>query len=362
MKKIIAAVLLMFPFSAAEAVELQLEMNRGDYGTIGYVDVDRVFRTYTRYTRVKEDFDKEIRKKEEAIEEKKKNLYALRAEIDKLEQEKELALILPSMNKTRDIIDKAREPGEGGSAPDAGAVQISTSPLVSLSSATADVSVSSGSSVSEPAGGPSASSPQSGGDDGNRPSGPPRDSGSGSGAPRGASGNSAPQGGGQPPSDAPSGSARNQTAAAPRTGGDEAGAKDNKTPVSDKSAKKNNAQPSAVNTSEVNIPGIGSYTFSVSSSPAVIEQTIKMKKDQITAGRAEIEAFQKQAEDDLLDYENRKNKLILGTIYKALKEVSEEEEISVVVDKKSILYGQKPVDLTDRVIDRLKENGEEEEQ
>ena len=51
---------------------------------------------------------------------------------------------------------------------------------------------------------------------------------------------------------------------------------------------------------------------------------------------------------------------MLGKIYTALKKISEQEEISVVVDKREILYGKKTVDLTQKLLSLL-ETAEDEE-
>jgi len=64
-------------------------------------------------------------------------------------------------------------------------------------------------------------------------------------------------------------------------------------------------------------------------------------------------AYQKQVEDNLIEIESRRSEILLGKIYKAVREVARESGVSVVVDKSQILYGQGSVDLTDTVIKRL---------
>ncbi|MBU2529544.1 MAG: OmpH family outer membrane protein, partial [Elusimicrobia bacterium] len=67
----------------------------------------------------------------------------------------------------------------------------------------------------------------------------------------------------------------------------------------------------------------------------------------------EIEFYRSQAETELLDFENRQTELILGKIYTILKELAIKEGVSVVIDKRSILFGNFAVDLTDKLLIEL---------
>ena len=71
--------------------------------------------------------------------------------------------------------------------------------------------------------------------------------------------------------------------------------------------------------------------------------------------QADFEKYQAQVEKNLLDLEGRRTEILLGQIYKAVQEIAQAEGVSVVVDKSQILFGQRGVDLTDRVLKRLKE-------
>ena len=64
MKKIIFLTLLAALPLRAAALELLLEANRGESGTIGYVDIDRVFKEYSGTAGAREEFIAEIKKKE----------------------------------------------------------------------------------------------------------------------------------------------------------------------------------------------------------------------------------------------------------------------------------------------------------
>jgi len=108
MKKIIfTAILALAPLTAA-ALELSLEENKGESGTVGYVDIDRVFKEYSGTLNAREDFLGEIKKKEGAVNEHKRVIYVLKADIAKLRQEREFALTLPSLLATQEQMNSAK--------------------------------------------------------------------------------------------------------------------------------------------------------------------------------------------------------------------------------------------------------------
>lgn len=261
MKKLIFAALLpLLPLEAA-ALELLLEENRGESGTIGYVDIDRVFKEYSGTTGAREDFIAEIKKREEALNAKKTVLFTLKAEIAKLRQEREFALTLPSLLETQRSVAEA-----------AAAVQTSTQAAVQASTAAA-------------------------------PAQPPAVS------------TALPAG----------------VAALPGMDG-------------------------------IDMPGIAKvpvthFKFSVSTSVPEIDLALQRKEAELKAKEEDLRASQKQAEKELLDYESRKGELLLGRIYTALKELAVKEEVSVIVDKRSILFGQNAVDLTGKLLKKLEEPG-----
>lgn len=260
MKKLIFAALLpLLPLDAA-ALELLLEENRGESGTIGYVDIDRVFKEYSGTTGAREDFIAEIRKREEALNSKKTFLFTLKAEIAKLRQEREFALTLPSLLETQKSVAEAAAAVQASTQ----AVQASTSPAAAQAP---DVS------TALPAG----------------------------------------------------------LASLPGMDG-------------------------------IDMPGIAKvpvthFKFSVSTSVPEIDLALQRKEAELKAKEEDLRASQKQAEKELLDYESRKGELLLGRIYTALKELAVKEEVSVIVDKRSILFGQNAVDLTGKLLKKLEEPG-----
>lgn len=272
MKKLIfAALLALVPLKAA-ALELLLEENRGESGTIGYVDIDRVFKEYSGTTGAREEFVAEIKRKEDEVNARKTAIFTLKAEIAKLRQERAFALTLPSLLETKRSVDQAAgEPAgdvQASTRPAPPAVQLSTqaAPQAQISTAAA-VAVS--------------------------------------------------------------------TAAAPE---------------------------GLPGMEGIDMPGISKvpvnrFKFSVSTSVPEIDLAIARKENELKDKEEDLRGFQRMAEKELLEYESRKSELLLGRIYVALKELAAKEEVSVVVDKRNILYGQKAVDLTDKLLKKLEEPG-----
>jgi len=111
----------------------------------------------------------------------------------------------------------------------------------------------------------------------------------------------------------------------------------------------------------IEMPGVGRiplthFKFSISTSVPEIDAALTKKEGELKAKEEELRLFQREAERELLEYESHKNEIILGRIYIALKELAQKESVSVVVDKRNILYGQNAVDLTEKLLEKLEEN------
>lgn len=282
--------------SSAGALEISLEENRGEKGNVGFVEIERVFKEYPETLRAKEDFQAQIRKKEKVLNEKKSEIFALKAEISRLRQEREFARNLPMRLEPATASSASGEGLEEVPVPDkadAGLPSISTS------------------------------------------------------------------------SQTPAQQASTSTPREQRAG----------LPVPDKSADTGLAAGVEVSTSTaaevevstpsqsagpvLDMPGIKSVPLSsvsraVSISVAEIDSAIREKENELTGKEAEFKGLQRQVERELLDYESRRTQIILGKIYQVMRELAMVEGISVVVDKRSILYGQSAVDLTDKLIKKLR--------
>lgn len=276
MKKIFLAVLLALPAADAGALELLLEENRGESGTIGYVDIERVFKEYSGTTGAREEFIAEIKKKEDALNARKTYVFTLKAELAKLRQEREFALTLPSLLETQRSVEEAAAATAAAAAAQAAAalaLQASTA-SVQASSEAVQASTSAVQAPVEPVIIP---------------------------------------------------------AALPGMGG-------------------------------IDMPGVAKvpvahFKFSVSTSVPEIDAALTKKERELSIKEEELRQAQRQSERELLEYEGRKSELILGRIYVALKELAVKEEVSVIIDKRNILFGQNAVDLTGKLIKKLEDNG-----
>ena len=290
MKKLLFIALLALPAVNAGALELLLEENRGESGTIGYVDIDRVFKEYSGTTGAREEFISEIKRKEDAVNAKKTAVYTLKAEIAKLRQEREFALTLPSLLDTQRSVAAALQPlpvhppqastqaietsTQAVPAPAqtlAVSTQAAPAQIITVSTQTVEVSTQALT----------------------------------------------------PPASAPTG--------LPGMEG-------------------------------IDMPGIAKvpvnrFKFSVSTSVPEIDAAITKKEADLKAKEEELQTFQRMAEKELLEYESHKSEILLGRIYVALKELAVKEAVSVIVDKRNILFGQNAVDLTDKLLKKLEEPG-----
>ncbi|MEK7745134.1 MAG: OmpH family outer membrane protein, partial [Elusimicrobiota bacterium] len=83
------------------------------------------------------------------------------------------------------------------------------------------------------------------------------------------------------------------------------------------------------------------------------ETRLADKKRELAAKEEEFQKHQTQVEKNLIELEGKRTEMLLGKIYVVVQEVARESGVSVVVDKSQILYGQRTVDLTDRVVKKL---------
>jgi Skp family chaperone for outer membrane proteins len=267
MWKLLLGLLLAAPAAPAAALELLLEDNKGESGTIGYVDIDRVFKDFSGTAGAREDFIAEIKKKEAALDNMKSGVFTLKAELAKLRQEREFALTLPSLMEAKASAEAVQQAAQA--AVDA-AKAAQTEAQAALQATPADPAAASG----------------------------------------------------EAPPPLPAGLPGMPTLAA------------------------------------VNMPGVGAvpltrFKFSVSTSVPEIDAAIAQKEAALKKGEDDLRSFQRLSEKELLEYETHKTEILLGRIYVALKELAVKEAVSVVIDKRNILFGQPAVDLTQKLLEKL---------
>ena len=269
----------------ARALELSLEENKGESGTVGFVDIDRVFKDYSGTLTAREEFLKEIKKKEESVNQRKRAVFTLKADISKLKQEREFALTLPSLFATAEQVNR------GATAAETPAVEPSSAPAAAQDAVQGTEDKAAETAVST------------------------------------------------------------ETAAALQ--------------VSTGSAAAPEVSTSAIKIPPGGLPGIDMpgiakvpvsyFKFSVSTAIPEIDAAISSKEAELREKEEALRLYQRQMEKELLEYESHRSELLLGRIYLKLKELAVREGVSVIVDKRSILFGHSAVELTDKLLAALEE-------
>jgi Skp family chaperone for outer membrane proteins len=293
MNKLLTLALIAGFIVPAHSIELSLEENRGERGSIGYIDMQRLFKTFPETVRAKENFEELVRQAEEQINLRKAEVLRLRNEISQLKIEREFIAHNPVVRveaPPKIPVRKPEPPKVEAPAP--------------APAATATV---------EPAN-PAARLP-------------------GMGAPKkpepltinipGVS--TAPIVVSPPEPSLPP----------PATQTVEF------TPLPESATAQAAALPEPV------APQLNAALVE-------IDAKIAVKARELAQKESDYKEQQGAAEKNLLELESRKTEILLAKIYKAVQAAARKEGVSVVVDKGSILYGHDAVDLTERVLKTLK--------
>jgi len=296
----------------AAAIEISLEENRAEAGTIGYVDMERVFKAHPETSRAKDDFVLVIKDKKDIVALKRTELAAIKAKLNMLrDKERDLS--------ARVALECPLPPPSPVAVVSVSTVQV---PAVSVSSSVetrqAAPVAAVVSSSSKPVYGPFAPQNQ----------GP---------VPMSASLSLPATAQASPAAAAPLASAATQQIASPLAN-------------------------AATNQAVVPLSSPATAQASVPVTPANRDMTdlsnlrssITMLDQDVSNRERELADFKTRSERELVDMEAKRSEMILGKIYMVLRRLAAEENISVVVDKKSILYGYSAVDLTDKLLERLK--------
>ena len=339
MKKTALLVALCLLAVAARAIELSLEENRGDRGSVGYVDIQRLFADSPDAQKAKESFEDLVRQAEERVNLRKAELLKLHHELDQTRAERDaLALVMATMP----------------SASTAPAVSASTS-AAAVSAPTAPAAVST--SAAPGAVALSTAAPAVPAAPRTRELALPGMSTTDAAPTVAAAALSSPKAAVSSPTAAVAVSSPTAPAAAVST-------------APAVSAPKTVSAPPVVLTST----GIAAAAAMFPAAPAPVPvvaapsgptpvqrllefdgKIIKIQAD-IAAKESALMHEHDNADRGLLDVESRKTDQVLARLYRAVSEVARREGVSVVIDKTSILYGQPAVDLTDKVLKYLKEN------
>ncbi|MBI2363036.1 MAG: hypothetical protein HYV15_06610, partial [Elusimicrobia bacterium] len=95
MRKPALALALLAAAAPLAALEISLEENRGERGSIGYVDLQAVFRRFPETQKAKQSYAEIVRQAEEQVNLRKAELIRLRSELSNLRAEREAAAQAP---------------------------------------------------------------------------------------------------------------------------------------------------------------------------------------------------------------------------------------------------------------------------
>lgn len=91
-----------------------------------------------------------------------------------------------------------------------------------------------------------------------------------------------------------------------------------------------------------------------STSVAAANASVLDRKRELTQKEQQLEQARIEAAKAVKDLEETRSLQILGKLYNAMVQLAEENNISLIVDKSSILYGQQAIDLTEKLSRRIR--------
>ena len=83
-------------------------------------------------------------------------------------------------------------------------------------------------------------------------------------------------------------------------------------------------------------------------------QSLLNLKNDLEVKKLELEEEKAKADEELAIFEKQQSQIILGKIYQSLKEIATEEQVNLIVDKSSILFGSAEIDLTQKLQERIR--------
>lgn len=304
----------------ARALEISLEENKADRGSIGYVDLQKVFHRFPETARAKESYGETVRRAEEQVNLKRAELQLLRQEIARLKEERERTALAPA---------EPAPPVEPKGTPVPGA------PALPSNGGEDNPPMEEGADAVNPPAGSTRTYT-------NLPGMGPRPQEELPAIPSALPEESTPTAKAEPliinipgVTDVP--------IVVPPPGGE---APAEPPPAAPESAP----EPEAAAAAEAPPPA--------SARPdrlAELDALIAAKEAELAGKETEFRRFQAEMEKGLLSAESRRTDVLLGKIYEVVQDVARESGVSVVVDKSQILFGQRTVDLTDQVIKKLEE-------
>ncbi len=298
----------------ARAIELSLEENRAERGSVGFVDMRRLFTASPDAARAREGLEELVRQAEERVNVKKAELLRLRRDLGTLKIERdELARSTPTASVP--VPAPAMPPTP---APAPKPVEASKSVLVAV-----DTTPVTALPPSTPNTGPAAVAAST-------PTAPPPLTINLPGL-----------------TDGPLNLER--PGASPLN------------PTRDRGVPQAPPVPVVVSTQAVSPVQVAVSTQAAAPAGPTLAQRLLEFDGRIVAKQVDVDRLQAEldrerlsAERTLLDAEGRKTDQVLARLYRAISEVARREGVSVVVDKSATLYGHPAVDLTEKILKQLR--------
>ncbi|HAH07990.1 MAG TPA: hypothetical protein DCM05_15940 [Elusimicrobia bacterium] len=321
-----ALLLALAAAQPAAAMEVSLEENRAERGSIGYVDIQRVFQRFPQTHKAKQSFQEIVRQAEDQVNLRRAEILALRSEISKQQVELDLLKNAPLPVQVPAV--------EASTAPAPAPVEVSSAaPSVSPSAAPAlpEISTETATLPAEPAVDASSSAvvPDLPGMKPLTINLPGLTT-----APMVV----------EPPQ---------ETAAVPSVSTAAAAAAEAAVArAEEERLAAEQAQRQARERAQA--AELAAATARAREARLKeLQDSLELKRKQLAAKEEEFQKHQSQVERNLLELENRRSEILLGKIYTVIQEVARENGVGVVVDKNQILFGQNSVDLTEKVIKKL---------
>lgn len=352
---VVASALAWAAARPAASLEVSLEENRAERGNIGYVDLQKVFHRFPETQRAKQSYGEIVRQAEEQVNLRKAEIQALRAELNKLRMERDLLskTPIPALELQRgDFPSDPPDKSGGGRLPDSSLPE-TTTPQTAVPAPEEPALAGIGSEPLTP--GPASQLPPSVAGStvavSTKPAAPDFTNLPGmSSAARAEAGKTEPlviniPGVTEEPiiveppaaASAPAGEALAPPPPAVSTASASAAAPDPRA-----------AALAAREQWQRQVAGRDERLRELDTAIAAKELELTRKEDAFRSYRAGVEK-------NLIDIENKRSDILMGKIYRAVREVAREHGVSVVVDKGQILFGRDSVDLTDKVILKLEE-------
>lgn len=295
MRKTALALVLLAAAAPLCAMEISLEENRGERGSIGYVDLQAVFRRFPETQKAKQSYAEIVRQAEEQVNLRKAELIRLRSELANLRSEREAAantpiFVPPPPTAPAPAPEAAPQPVPApaqAEEPAKAEAPASPDPAAALTSLPGMHSSTEPLKISIP---------------------------------------------GLPEEEMPTASEAEAAAPAPQA-----------------AAAAPAPQPSAEDLQARAEKELRERDQRVKD----LDAAVAAKQKDISDKESGLTDFQAQLEKNLVDIESKRSEMLLGRIYKAVRETALENGVSVVIDKSAILFGQGSVDLTGKVLKRL---------